>query len=213
MQAFVKIIKSRRSIRKFKPDPVSIALIKKILDAARWAPSAHNSQPWRFVVVTDKILKEKLAKAMAEAWREDMIKNGIPQDEISKLLKESIKAFTETPVLIVVCLTMEDMHRYPDERRRRAEYIMAVQSVAASIQNILLMAHALGLGSCWKCAPLFCPDTVRRILEIPQDIDPQAILLVGYPLETPKPPPRRPLEDIVYYEKWGSKEGKSEGSY
>ena len=96
MQTFVKIIKSRRSIRKFKPDVVSIALIKKILDAARWAPSAHNSQPWRFVVVTDKILKEKLAKAMAEAWREDMIKNGIPQDEISKLLKESIKAVSYT---------------------------------------------------------------------------------------------------------------------
>ncbi|RLE62491.1 MAG: nitroreductase family protein [Thermoprotei archaeon] len=198
----LEIIKSRRSIRKFRPNPIPRELIEKILEAARWAPSAHNAQPWRFVVIRDYQMKLKLAKAMAEAWRRDLIKDGVSIDQISRLIEESVRVFTSAPVLIVVCLTMENMHRYPDERRNKVEYIMAVQSVAAAIQNILLSAHALGLGVCWKCAPLFCPDVVRYVLKIPHNIDPQAILIIGYNYEKPKPQPRLSLENIVHYETW-----------
>jgi len=100
-------------------------------------------------------------------------------------------------------MTMEDMDSYPDERRQRAERTMAIQSVAASVQNFLLAASALGLGACWYCAPLFCPDVVREILGIPEGVEPQALIAVGYPNEEPEPPPRKPLEEVVYLERWG----------
>jgi F420 biosynthesis protein FbiB-like protein len=79
---------------------------------------------------------------------------------------------------------MADMDRYPDEKRSRNEYLMAVQSTAMAVQNLLLAAHAEGLGACWMCAPLFCPDVVSAELDLPADWQPQALITLGYPAET-----------------------------
>jgi len=200
--AILKVLRTRRSIRVFKPEPVPRELIMKILDVARWAPSAHNAQPWRFVVITSDAVKQELAMKMAEAWRHDLSSDGVPEQRIKELTKASVRRFTSAPVLVLVCLTMEDMHSYPDERRRRAEHVMAVQSVAAAIQNMLLAAHALGLGACWFCAPLFCPDVVRKVLKLPSDLEPQALITLGFPAEEPKPPPRKPLSEVTRWERW-----------
>ena len=199
---FIGLLKARRSIRRLRPDPVPRELLIEALDAARWAPSAHNAQPWRFVVVTDKHVKEELAKSMAEAWRRDLLADGVPEGKVRELTEASIERFTKAPVLVLACLSMEGMHEYPDERRRRAERIMAVQSVAAALQNLLLAAHALGLGACWYCAPLFCPDVVRRVLGLPEDLEPQALVALGFPAEEPEPPPRKPLSEVVRWERW-----------
>ncbi len=204
MKELLSLIKARRSIRKFTNRTVPLDLILKAIEVARWAPSAHNAQPWRFIIITNSEIKEKLAKAMAKEWERDLAKNGVPKWKIKELMSESLVRFTRAPILILVCMTMEDMHKYPDEKRQKAEYIMAVQSVAAAIQNLLLAITALGLGACWYCAPLFCPDVVRGVLNIPEDIEPQALLAVGYPAEKPRPPPRKPLREIVYLEKWGN---------
>ena len=200
--AILRTLRTRRSIRVFKPEPVPRELIMEILDAARWAPSAHNAQPWRFVVITSDAVKRELAMKMAEAWRHDLLSDGVPEQRIKELTEESVRRFTSAPVLVLVCLTMKDMHSYPDERRRRAEHVMAVQSVAAAIQNMLLAAHALGLGACWFCAPLFCPDVVRKVLKLPSDLEPQALITLGFPAEEPKPPPRKPLSEVVRWERW-----------
>jgi nitroreductase len=88
---------------------------------------------------------------------------------------------------------MADMDRYPDTRRQQAEWVMAVQSAALAAQNLLLMAHAEGLGACWMCAPLFCPDVVRAALGFPEDWEAQALLTVGYPAEQ-RTKDREPLE-------------------
>ena len=95
------------------------------------------------------------------------------------------------------------MDRYPDEKRSQAEHIMAVQSVAAAIQNILLAVHAEGLGACWCCAPLFCQEAVRRVLKLPPTLEPQALITIGPPAESPPPPSRHPLKRIMRY---GNKE-------
>ncbi|MCD6538915.1 nitroreductase family protein [Candidatus Bathyarchaeota archaeon] len=142
------LIKGRRSVRKYSLREVPRDVLFKILEAARWAPSAHNAQPWRFIVITDRSLKRKLAERMAEEWIKDMRRDGVPWNTREKLANASIRQFTDAPVLIVACLTMEDMDTYPDRRRMTYEHIMAVQSLAASIQNILLAAYSEGLGAC-----------------------------------------------------------------
>jgi len=199
------IIKSRRSIREYLSGKISKDILFRILEAARWAPSAHNAQPWRFIIIRKRGLKEELARAMADEWIKDMIKNGLPSETQKDLVETSIRRFTKAPVLIIACVTMEDMDKYPDLRRQEYEHIMAVQSLAAAIQNMLLMAHSEGLGACWFCAPLFCQEVVRKVLKIPDDVEPVALITLGYPSERASPPFRKPVEEIAYKNYWGER--------
>ena len=199
----LNVFRSRRSIKEYSPKKVSNEVLFRILEATRWAPSAHNAQPWRFIVLQDSTSKRKLAENMASRWNEDMNKNGVPKKQRESRVKASVKQFKRAPVVIVVCLAMEGMEEYSDDRRKKIEYVMAVQSVAAAIENMLLAAHSEGLGSCWFCAPLFCQDIVRRTLKIPEHVDPQALITLGYAANKPKPPPRKPLESIVFQDWWG----------
>jgi F420 biosynthesis protein FbiB-like protein len=134
---------------------------------------------------------------MADRWKRDLAKNGIPKKVRENIVKASAERFSHVPVVIVACLTMAEMNHYPDKRRQRIEFVMAVQSVAAAVENMLLAAHAKGLGACWFCAPLFCPETVRKALNLPQDFEPQALITLGYPMNVPNPPPRKLLKEIV----------------
>jgi F420 biosynthesis protein FbiB-like protein len=200
---FLNLIKNRRSVKEYSPKDVPNEILFRILEAGKWAPSAHNAQPWRFIVIRDSAIKRRLAEAMAGRWNKDMTKNGVPKELRESLIKTSVERFGSAPIVIVACLTMEDMDEYPDERRKKVEYIMAVQSVAAAIENMLLATHGEGLGSCWFCAPLFCQDVVRKILKIPRHVGPQALIILGYTAEKPNPPPRKALEEIVYQDFWG----------
>ncbi len=193
-----KTVRIRRSVHRYLSKDVADDVLWRVLDAARWAPSAHNAQPWRFVVIKDPAIKLKLAEAMAKEWDKNMDEDSVPLKDRNRLIRASIEQFTHPPTLIIVCLTMEDMDMYLDKRRQMAEYVMAVQSVAAGIQNLLLAADAEGLGTCWFCAPLFCPETVRETLDIPEQLTPQALVTLGYPAEEPQAPPRKPLEKVVF---------------
>ena len=199
----LNVLRSRRSVKEYLPKEASNEVLFQILEAGRWAPSAHNAQPWRFIIIQDSTTKQRLAKAMASRWDRDMSKNGVPKEQRESLIKASVERFENAPIIIIACLTMENMDEYPDDRRKKIEYVMAVQSVAAAIENMLLAAHDEGLGSCWFCAPLFCQDVVRKILKIPQHVDPQALITLGYPADRPTPPPRKALEEIVYQDFWG----------
>ena len=201
----VELIKTRRSIRNFKPVKVSREVVNAILDLAKWAPSAHNAQPWRIIVIDDDAVKAKLATAMGRAWLSDMLKDGVPRSKAEEIVEvESWQRITESPVVLIACLSIEDMHKYSDRRRQKAEYLMGVQSVAAYIQNLLLLAHYYGLGACWVCAPLFCQNTVRKALGLPREIEPQAMVIMGYAAENPEPPPRKPLEAFSAFNSWTS---------
>ena len=194
----IGFLKNRRSIREYTSREVSERILETILEAATWAPSAHNAQPWRFIVVKDSALKLKLAKTMANRWKKDLAKNGVSEKDLENLVKASVERFTKAPIVIVPCFTMAEMHHYPDKRRQKIEFLMGVQSVAAAIENMLLAAHVMGLGACWFCAPLFCPETVRKVLKIPFNIEPQALITLGFPAYRPKPPPRKPLKEIAH---------------
>ncbi|MEM3383122.1 MAG: nitroreductase family protein [Nitrososphaerales archaeon] len=199
---FLNFIKSRRSIRKLKSEFIPRDIIEEILNVAISAPSAHNAQPWHFIIIDDDKVKVELADSMAQVWQEDLSKDGLSKDEIKRLTEASKQRIINSSILVVPCLTMEDMDKYPDERRKNAEYLMAVQSISAAIQNLLLAIHAKGLGACWRCAPLFCIDAVRKVLKIPDKFEPQALIEIGYPLEHPKMPSRKPLKSVISYNKW-----------
>lgn len=198
MKTLLPLLRARRSIRRYRPEPVPEELVAQILDAAIWAPSAHNRQPWRFAVLQKREPKERLALAMGGRLRADLEADGVPEPVIEKDVTRSYRRITGAPLVIVICLSMVDMDSYPDEQRQRNEWIMAAQSTAMAGQNLLLAAHALGLGACWMCAPLFVPELVRETLELPRTWEPQGLITVGYPAEE-KRKERDPLDDKVLF--------------
>jgi F420 biosynthesis protein FbiB-like protein len=197
--SFYSLITARRSIRRYEPRPLDGAVIDRLLNAAAWAPSAHNRQPWRFAVVTGAAEKERLASEMGARLRSDRTRDGDAAEAIEADVRRSYTRITSAPCVIVVCLTMEDMDIYPDQRRAAAEQQMAVQGVALAIQNLLLAAAVEGLGACWMCAPLFCQDTVAGALGLPPAWQAQGLITVGYAASRGKEPARRPLDGLVVW--------------
>jgi F420 biosynthesis protein FbiB-like protein len=194
----MKAIFERRSLRHYENRPVPHEMLERILTAGMWSPSAHNRQPWRFAVVQPFATKDKLARAMGARLRHDLEADFVPESIIEKEVSRSYERLTLAPVLIVVCLSMVDMDVYNDERRNHNEYMMAVQSTAMAGQNILLAAHDSGLGACWMCAPLFCPDVVQDALDLPDDWQAQGIISMGYPAQE-REKTREPLETRVLW--------------
>ena len=195
------VIRQRRSIRKYTNQPVPDQLVLDVLEAASWAPSAHNSQPWRFIILQDNKLKGDLAEQMAEAWALDLKKEGVTVEK-EKVIERRDR-FANAPVLILACLTMEGLHKFSDKEKQQYERDLAVESLGAGLENLLLTAHNVGLGACWFCAPAFCKETVRKVLKIPDSVEPSALVLLGYPAESPTVPRRKMLEEYCFRDVWG----------
>jgi F420 biosynthesis protein FbiB-like protein len=196
--AWQSLVKERRSIRRYRSDAVPEAVITRILEAACWAPSAHNRQPWRLALLETPHDKDRLARAMGARLRADRSADGDAAGLVEADASRSHARITGAPIVIVLLLDMAEMDRYPDERRQRAEYLMAVQSTAMAAQNLLLAAHAEGLGACWMCAPLFCQNTVAEALALPQGWEPQALITLGWPASAGKPAVRKPLAEALW---------------
>ncbi len=168
-------IKNRRSTRAFTKKPVSEQQVTKLIDAARWAPSAGNIQPWKFVVVRDAETKRRLAKAALDT-----------------------SFIEEAAVVIVVCTEqMRSARRYGS----RGAKLYCLQDAAAATQNMLLAAHALGLGACWIGA--FQEEEVRKVLNVPNGVRPVAIVPVGHSAEKPAARSRKRIGEITYHETFG----------
>ena len=191
------LLRGRRSVRKFLDRPVPRELIEQILEAARWAPSPHGRQPWRFIVLTRPELKNLLADRMGETWRHNLQMDGQDSGVVNLRLDKSRQRILNAPVIILPCLYLEDLDRYPDERRQADETTMAIQSIGAAIQNMLLMAYDLGLDAGWMCAPLFCPEIVCDALNLDTRLIPQAMLTVGYAAADPQRRERLPLSNLI----------------
>ncbi|HTI15585.1 MAG TPA: nitroreductase family protein [Dictyobacter sp.] len=191
------LLHERRSVRKFQDRPVSREHLLEMLEAARWAPSPHGRQPWRFAVITKPELKLQLVDRMAETWKDNLEMDQQPADIVNIRLQKSRQRMLEAPVLIIPCLYLEDLDHYPDEQRQNDEKTMAIQSIGAAIQNLLLTAYDLGLDGGWMCAPLFCPEIACQALDLDPRLIPQALITVGYAAADPKRRPRRPLDELV----------------
>jgi coenzyme F420-0:L-glutamate ligase/coenzyme F420-1:gamma-L-glutamate ligase len=191
------VIAGRRSVRRYRVDEVPATTLRRLLHAAVMAPLAHNRQPWRFTLLQDRAIKLALADAMGRRLRQDRTNDGDDPASIETDVARSRSRIAGSPVVLVVWLTMEDMDAYSDAARARAEFLIAVQSTAMAAQNLMLAAHSEGLGSCWICAPLFCPEVVRTTLNLLQQWEPQALVTIGFPAGAANQRPRRPLEEVV----------------
>lgn len=188
----------RRSLRRYRAEPVPRTILLELLHSAIYAPSAHNRQPWRFAVTDSPERKHTLASAMGDRLKHDLAADGAPAAVIEADVERSYERITSAPAIVVLCLTLAEMDAYPDTVRSQHEWTMAVQSIAMAGQNLLLSAHAAGLGACWMCAPLFCPDVVRAALELPSDWQPQALITLGFPAQE-RSRTRKPLEESVLW--------------
>jgi PPOX class probable F420-dependent enzyme len=191
------LARGRQSVRAFQDRPVPRAALEEMIEAARWAPSPHGAQPWRFVVLTRPETKRTLAEAMGDDWRRTLAMDGEDEEIVARRLRLSRQRIEQAPALILACLYLSDLDRYPDPDRERAEEVMAVQSLGAAIQNILLAAYSLGLDTGWMCAPLFAQRTVRAALELDASLIPHALIPVGYKAAEPRRRPHRPTSELI----------------
>ncbi|HEX7973356.1 MAG TPA: nitroreductase family protein [Anaerolineales bacterium] len=192
-------LRSRRSVRRFQPRPVPPEILERILETATWAPSAHNRQPWRFVVLDSTAAKTRLADGMGGDFRRDLLADGFVESEVEAQVARSRARILEAPAAILLCLDASTGDVYPDPARAQAEQWMGIQGVAMAGQNLLLAAYAEGLGGVWICAPLFAPQTVRQVLDLPMEWQPQGLVLLGYPAKMPEPRLRGSIEKVVRY--------------
>jgi nitroreductase len=209
VDAAMKVIQDRRSIRNFTEEPVSEQDLAMILEAGRQAPSGENAQPWRFIIVKDEGMRKKMGavagggsgrRFTAEFVTKKMQERFASlQDEekkqaaFKKLTSGQVSAFmADAPINIVVC-GKKDVWDMPYD-------------TSAAMENMLLMVTALGLGACWVIAP--CIDIrdeerIKALLGIPEEFKAVSILSVGHPARSHKPRPRLPINELVYSGKWG----------
>lgn len=189
-----ELLRNRRSVRAFLDEVVSREVLDELITAASLAPAPHHSRPWRFVVIDTDEAKRTLAVAMARRWERDLEADGMDAHRISELTNASRARLEAAPALIVGCTTHDGLDHYPDERRQAAEEGMALLSLGAAVQNLMLAATEAGLASCWVAAPIFCPDEARRSLALADSWLPQALVMIGHPDPTYTPRDRGEID-------------------
>ena len=194
-------LRTRRSIRRFQPTPIADEVIARLIATATHAPSAHNLQPWRFVVVptsrstpAGSVGKDRLAHALTSAMRADMASEGAPVSEIDSRVANSIRRIEQAPVLILLCRDVTAVREHKPQ-----DTVMAIQSVANAATYLLLAAHAEGLGGNWICWPLYAQEETREALDLPETWEPQAMVFLGWTDEEAKEKILKPINDLVMY--------------
>jgi coenzyme F420-0:L-glutamate ligase/coenzyme F420-1:gamma-L-glutamate ligase len=130
---------------------------------------------------------------MGAQWRVDLAGDDVSPERIDELVEKSRAKLFSAPALVLGCLTWDGLDRYPDDARRRAEWGMALLSLGAGVENLMLAAADAGLASCWVAAPIFCPEAARDALDLPEPWSPAALILVGRPAAEYTPPVRPPV--------------------
>jgi len=134
---------------------------------------------------------------MAVEFQRDLKADSLSQENIKVKVARSRERIINAPLVIILCVDMSEMDIYPDTHRKNAEYMMATQSAANAGMQLLLAAHAEGLGSVWVCSPLFAQEIIQTALDLPISWEPQAMYFLGYAADIPEPRERKSLKDIV----------------
>ena len=223
MYDIIDVITSRKSIRRYKSDPIPDDMLDKVLEAARWAPTGENYQPWCFIVVRDQEIKNKIGDlarigsgSRMTAWyclgqmqkRFEAIQDEQKRAEVLRFMYSGeVSEFAKkAPVVIaVIGNLMEGSVDVPYD-------------LSAAIENMLLEAHSLGLGACWVHGPVASTRDAKKfkeILGIPTGMGEYKVIAyvaIGWPAEERKHPrPKKNLVDLVYWEQFGQKERPSHG--
>jgi F420 biosynthesis protein FbiB-like protein len=202
---FFEVVHTQRSIRKFKSDPVPDEAIWKILDAAIRAPSGSNTQPWGFLVVRDLAKRDAIARAVRERMGDPTQGRADAEqmDPVRRRMRLASIAFrenvTSAPVLIIPCLVA------PTSPSSDVDSLWAGSSIYAAVQNLMLAARALGLGTVLTTFNIRIEDVIRSEFGLPADAKPVAVIPVGYPDgERFGPTTRKPVETVTFWDDWGS---------
>lgn len=192
MNKYHQFLRSRRSIRRFKPDPVPAAVMDRILSTTTFAPSAHNLQPWRFVRVHSMEARTKLGVALTEKMRGDLVAENADPAQIQQRTEISLRRIAEAPEIILLCCDKTAIRKEEYE-----EHLMGIQSTALAGLQLMLAAHAEGLGANWLCWALYAQAEVQNALEIPANWAPQALFFLGYAAESPRAPQRESVKHLI----------------
>jgi dehydro coenzyme F420 reductase / coenzyme F420-0:L-glutamate ligase / coenzyme F420-1:gamma-L-glutamate ligase len=184
----------RRSVRSFRAEPVDPEMLRRAVGVALSAPAPHHTRPVRFVWLVDRRLRRRLLDAMAQAWRADLRRDGLAEDDIERRVRRG-NLLRDAPEVLVPVAVPDGAHAYPDARRQAAEETMFTVAAGAAVQGLLVALAAEGLGSCWIGSTLFCPDLVRAELDLPPGWRPLGAIAVGYPAHPPQPRPARDPDD------------------
>ncbi len=193
------VLKSRRSYKlAFEDKKVDQEIIRECIEVARWAPSAHNGQFWRYIILEEQELRTKLISEMNDKLKCDLRDDGKSEEFISQKINKTKNRFLKAPTLILLCLDTTELDKYPDSERTQNEFTLGIQSVSNSATYLLLAFEIKKLAACWYCAPLFAKNLIRDTLKLPESYEPMAFFTVGYPIKSPQAPPRKKIKNIIY---------------
>jgi len=199
-EGFLELIKKRRSIRKFRPDPIPDEYVDKIIEAARWAPSGGNSQPWEFIVVKKQELRNEIIELIKEGY-------GSLEAKMEATREPELRfhfappGFVRAPVFIILCGNPRTREAYPVSAQARGDSIFN-SSLANAFLYMQLAVTSLGLGAQWVSAIAvpYVQYTSKKLLGIPVEMEFYDMLAVGYPDMEPGPRLVRAREEMVHYD-------------
>ncbi len=208
--AFMELVKSRRTVRRFKPDPFPDEWLYNMLEVARWSPSGANGQPWEFIIIKDQKMKDKMAECYLEIRPEHFM---IEQTRIPELRhhqtvtkQEFQPGFKDAPVLIMVCGDRRTFQAsvlggrfFGSEMGLDGTY---QKNIGNAVYGIMLTARTYGLGTQWLTVANMWGELIKPLLGVPPQICLQVCVPVGYPLHEPAPSWRRDLKEMIHYEKY-----------
>ena len=179
-----KILKNRRSYKlPLASRRVNRKIIEECIELARWAPSAHNGQFWRYIILERDNVRENLINKMNEKLRNDLHKDGKSKEFIKSKVERTRNNFMKAPILILLCLDTLELKKYPNSKRTQNEFFLGIQSISSSATYLLLAFEMKKLAVCWYCAPLFAKNIIKNSLQLPETYIPMAFFTVGYPLK------------------------------
>ncbi len=196
-EAVREAVTLRRTVREFTPEPVDPAAVRRAVAAAVTAPAPHHTTPWRFVLLESPAARTELLDAMLAAWQRDLHElDGWDEAKVARRTARG-NVLRTAPYLVVPCLVMDGSHDYPDARRAAAEREMFTVAMGAAVQNLLVTLAGEGYGSAWVSSTMFCRDTVRAVLGLPEGWDPMGAVAVGRAATGPSERPARSAEAFI----------------
>ena len=194
----LELVKNRKTIRRYEKKKIPSKILEKIIEAGVWGPSVPSFlkiQPWKFVVITDQVAKSKLVEVVVRKAKESPAGVNVMLSSASRIIDNANVA--------ILIFNSEDLEKVGDKykeimsRFKKLLKVAELSAIAATIQNMILVAESLGIGSCWLDTPLFCNEEIKKLFKSNKNL--AAVLALGYSNELGSRSPRKPLTEMVRY--------------